>query len=103
MAEKKKAGRKPTSRKTGSKLPAALKAPDIFNACPTSIFKFKSTKEVGETHDFISQDRAVRAINMGLGIRKPGYNIYVAGYIGTGKTSVIKSFLEKWSKKSALP
>lgn len=40
---------------------------------------------------------------MGLGIRKPGYNIYVAGMGGTGKTSVIRSFLEKWSKNSPTP
>jgi len=40
---------------------------------------------------------------MGLGIRKPGYNIYVAGIQGTGKTSVIRSFLEKWSADSAKP
>lgn len=35
---------------------------------------------------------------MGLGIRKPGYNIYVAGIQGTGKTSVIKAFLERWAR-----
>src|SRR5690606_32994015 len=34
---------------------------------------------------------------------KPGYNIYVAGIQGTGKTSVIKSFLEKWSTGAETP
>ena len=42
-------------------------------------------------------------INMGLGIRKPGYNIYVAGIQGTGKTSVIRTFLEKWSADAPAP
>lgn len=40
---------------------------------------------------------------MGLGIRKPGYNIYVAGIQGTGRTSVIRSFLEKRSKSERTP
>ena len=40
---------------------------------------------------------------MGLGIQRPGYNIYAAGHQGTGKTSVIRSFLEKWSKSAKVP
>ncbi len=84
-------------------LPKALKLSEVFNECPISAVKIPSGKDLGEYNDFIAQGRAVRAINMGLGIRKPGYNIYVAGHIGTGKTSVIRSFLEKWSKKSPPP
>jgi lon-related putative ATP-dependent protease len=85
------------------KLPEALTYEEVYKECDTDIFKFSTTAKMGETHEFISQDRAVRAINMGLGIRKPGYNIYVAGAQGTGKTSVIKTFLERWSKKAPQP
>jgi lon-related putative ATP-dependent protease len=84
-------------------LPPALKVTDTYRRCATSSFKFKDTNAFGKSHDIISQDRAVGAINMGLGIRKPGYNIYVAGIQGTGKTSVIRTFLEKWSADSATP
>jgi lon-related putative ATP-dependent protease len=96
---------KPVTKKTIelSKLPKPLKAEQIFNACPVSSFSFKSTKEIKASHEIISQDRAVSAIEMGLGIRKPGYNIYVAGMGGTGKTSVIRTFLEKWSKNAPTP
>lgn len=86
-----------------SKLPKPLRNTQVFSQCDTSQFNFRSTKEVSQSHDFIAQERAVRAINMGLGIRKPGYNIYVAGYQGTGKTSVIRTFLEKWSSKAETP
>ncbi len=85
------------------KLPQALLPDDVYKVCDTDIFKFNNTSKIGESHEFISQDRAVRAINMGLGIRKPGYNIYVAGAQGTGKTSVIRTFLERWSKDAAVP
>ncbi|MEI6832927.1 MAG: ATP-binding protein [bacterium] len=92
----------PVKRRSVS-LPAPLKATDVYKTCDTDIFKFNNTSKIGESHEFISQDRAVRAINMGLGIRKPGYNIYVAGAQGTGKTSVIRTFLERWSKDAAVP
>jgi lon-related putative ATP-dependent protease len=87
----------------GVKLPAPLTTAEVYKTCETDIFKFNTTSKIGESHEFISQDRAVRAINLGLGIRKPGYNIYVAGAQGTGKTSVIRTFLERWSKDAAVP
>lgn len=40
---------------------------------------------------------------MGLGIRRPGYNIYVAGIQGTGKTSVIRQVLARWAKEAPEP
>lgn len=85
------------------KLPAGLTSSQVYVSCPEASFKFNSTKTVETTHEFIAQSRAVRAIEMGLGIRKPGYNIYVAGIQGTGKTSVIKTFLEKWSADAPRP
>ncbi|NRA45642.1 MAG: AAA family ATPase [Oligoflexales bacterium] len=84
-------------------LPKSLALKHVFSPCKSTQFSFRSTKELKENYEIISQDRAVRAIDMGLGIRKPGYNIYVAGYQGTGKTSVIKTFLEKWSKDAPVP
>src|SRR5690606_27763961 len=85
------------------KVPQPIASEKTFLSCPTTVFKFKDTREFDSSHEIISQDRAVRAINMGLGIRKPGYNIYVAGIHGTGKTSVIRSFLEKWAADSHVP
>lgn len=93
----------PTKLPTKLKPLAKLKADDVYSRCEPKSFKFKDTTSFDKSHDIISQDRAVRAINMGLGIRKPGYNIYVAGIQGTGKTSVIRSFLEKWSKNAPPP
>jgi lon-related putative ATP-dependent protease len=54
-------------------------------------------------YEIISQARAVRAINVGLGVQKPGYNIYVAGVQGTGKTSVIRGFLKKTAENQMTP
>ncbi|MDD1422611.1 AAA family ATPase, partial [Dolichospermum sp. ST_sed1] len=90
-------GKKKNSKQVvigSNKLPIALPADKVFKACLENQFKFTNTSHLKSTHEIISQNRAVRAIEMGLGIRKPGYNIYVAGVGGTGKNSVIKTFLE---------
>jgi len=98
-----KVATKKTPTLKNMKLPQQLKADQVFLPCPPKSFKFKNTKKIAATYDFIAQERAIKAINMGLGIRKPGYNIYVAGIQGTGKTSVIRTFLEKWSKDTDSP
>ena len=93
-----------TKRKSSSDhLPKPLSAGLVYKECPPSAFKFDTTKKLGKSHEIIAQDRAVRAIEMGLGIRKPGYNIYVAGSQGTGKGSIIRIFLEKFSSGADRP
>jgi hypothetical protein len=52
--------------------------------------------------DFIGQERAMRAIEFGLGVNKPGFNIFVTGLTGTGKTSIIKAFLKKMTSKHGM-
>jgi uncharacterized protein YcgL (UPF0745 family) len=54
--------------------------------CDPSIFKFDR---------FVGQDRAIRAIEFGLSMAREGYNIYVAGLTGTGKTSVVKTYIQR--------
>lgn len=51
----------------------------------------------------ILQKRATEAIELGLSISSPGYNIYVAGVQGTGKATVIKEFLRRWAKNAKPP
>jgi predicted ATP-dependent protease len=63
--------------------------------CDLSFVPFTCTDEMTPLADFIGQDRAIRAIQFGLGLNKPGFNIFVTGLSGTGKTSIIKAFLKK--------
>jgi len=63
--------------------------------CDPSCFRFSSTAEIPPLKGFVAQDRPVRAIRFGLDIHSPGYNIYVSGLTGTGKTTVIRKFLEE--------
>jgi len=63
--------------------------------CNPSIFDFECTKDLAPLREFLGQDRAIRAIDFGLSMRHAGYNIYVAGITGTGKTSMVKTYIEK--------
>jgi predicted ATP-dependent protease len=71
--------------------------------CDLSFLPFTCTAEMTPLEDFIGQDRAIRAIQFGLGVNKPGFNIFVTGLTGTGKTSIIKAYVNKvTSERSAL-
>ena len=62
--------------------------------CKTEDFSFHCTDELTPLDRFIGQDRALDAIRFGLEVDKPGYNLFVTGLTGTGKTSAIKAHLE---------
>jgi lon-related putative ATP-dependent protease len=63
--------------------------------CDCSAFPFQTTADIPPLKGLVEQERPIRAIHFGLGIASPGYNIYVSGLTGTGKTTVIKQFLEE--------
>jgi predicted ATP-dependent protease len=67
--------------------------------CDLSLLKFESTKELASLGEFIGQERAIKSIEFGLNMDLDGYNIYVAGLSGTGKTTVVKSYIEKLIKE----
>ncbi|MGH7852182.1 MAG: Lon protease family protein [Candidatus Binatia bacterium] len=71
--------------------------------CDLSFLPFTCTAEMTPLEDFIGQERAIRAIEFGLGVNKPGFNIFVTGLTGTGKTSIIKAFLKKITAARAAP
>src|SRR4030042_3319641 len=67
--------------------------------CDPSVFDFECTKDLAPLREFIGQDRAIRAIAFGLSMNLDGYNIYVAGLSGTGKTSMVKTYIERLIKE----
>ena len=60
--------------------------------------KFNNTSEIEPLKDFLGQDRAVAAMELGLKIDNPAYNIYIAGDPGTGKSTYTMKVLEEYSK-----
>jgi ATP-dependent Lon protease len=54
----------------------------------------KLDSEQETVHSIIGQERALKALRLGVEIRKPGYNIFITGLSGTGKTTTVKKILE---------
>ncbi len=55
--------------------------------CNPSQFPFKTTEDIDPLEGIIGQHRAVSATRFGLSVKAPGYNIYLAGPPGTGKST----------------
>jgi lon-related putative ATP-dependent protease len=71
--------------------------------CPVEFLDFQTTDEIAAVTDFIGQERAQKAIALGLQMKAPGYNIFVAGPNGTGKATIVKSFLAELKDNGAIP
>ncbi len=71
--------------------------------CDPALFPFKTTDEIEPLDGILGQDRALTALKTGLEIESPGYNIFVAGLTGTGRSTTIKTTLEKFLKPGPPP
>ena len=80
-----------------------LKISDLRLICDPKIFKFKNTSEVKLLDTVIGQERAVEAIDFGLNMKDPGYNIFVTGLAGTGKSTIVKDLVTKHAKTLPTP
>jgi lon-related putative ATP-dependent protease len=75
----------------------------LRNVCPPDLMRCESTKELTPLTEIIGQERAVHVLKFGLGIKNHGFNMYVAGYPGTGRKSTVKSFVEAQAKTQSVP
>lgn len=80
-------------------MPKELSPAQVRQICDPVLFKCDSTGEMVPKEGIIGQDRALSALRFGLNILKPGFNVYVAGPAGTGRTTAIKSYLETLAAK----
>jgi len=64
---------------------------------------FDSSEDCKACEGIIGQERALKAIQTGLDIRSLGYNIFVTGMVGTGRSTTIKQLLEKMRKEEEKP
>lgn len=60
-------------------------------------------RDVQGTPTLIGQARAIEALRLGLAMRSPGYNIFVCGPSGTGKTSTVRTLLESEVERTRPP
>ena len=71
--------------------------------CDLSFLPFTCTAEMTPLEDFIGQDRAIRAIQFGLGVNKPGFNILLPVLRARAKPVSLRRFLKKPSERAWVP
>lgn len=71
--------------------------------CDPDLLDFETTAELPDFNDAIGQQRALRSIEFGLGVDGSGFNLYISGETGTGRTSTIASILNKRAKSEPQP
>ena len=72
-----------------------LKPSQLKWTCPTDFFEFTNTSELSPSKEIVGQDRAVRAVKLGLEIPSSGYNMFVTGVSGSGRETTVKRILDQ--------
>ena len=71
--------------------------------CDPDLLDFETTEELPDFNDAIGQKRALRSIEFGLGVDGSGFNLYISGETGSGRTSTIASILRKRARDEPKP
>jgi len=69
--------------------PRPLRPAALRRRCNPSRFRFQTTEELADLEEVIGQPRAVEALEFGIGIRQPGFNLFAFGPAETGMHDVV--------------
>ena len=76
---------------------------DLKNYCNPNIFKFETTDELDDSDLIYGQNRGIKALEFGLSVDSKGYNLYLEGPSGVGKTMYTKKYVNKVASKKKVP
>src|ERR1700756_195486 len=68
--------------------------------CEPSRLPFETTAQAELREGFIGQERALRALKMGVELSAPGYNVFVCGLAGTSRGGTIAHMIEELHPKT---
>ncbi|MCM8816475.1 MAG: AAA family ATPase [Candidatus Omnitrophica bacterium] len=71
--------------------------------CNLDWLDFETTQNLPPIEGIIGQERAARALEFGLQMEQDGYNIYVSGLPGSGRTTSVESAVREIAKKRPTP
>ena len=80
-----------------------LRPDQLCQTCDGSQFDFETTDELEDLAEILGQERAVNAVQFGIGIRREGYNLFALGPSGTGKRTTIGQFLDQKAATEPIP
>ncbi len=68
-----------------------------------SRLRFETTADIPPLKTVIGQERAVSSINFALGMDHSGYNIFVSGHYGSGRTTIVMDLLKRMAANAETP
>ncbi len=80
-----------------------LKSASLNNTFNVDSLQFTTTDEVEPFNGIIGQERALEAIKSAMQIPQKGFNLYIAGTLGIGKTAYALSVVNSLSEKLPVP
>ena len=83
--------------------PQELASSELWKPCDVTGFGFETTASLPGEVSIIGQDRAVQAIDFGVGIASSGFNIYALGDPGTGRATTIHTLLDRVAASQPVP
>lgn len=85
-------------------MPITPLSPDaLYRAVDLADIPFDRTDMAPEHTEPVGQDRAVEAVEFGIGMTGQGYNLFCMGPEGTGKASLVRRFLHDAAAKQPVP
>lgn len=82
---------------------ASLPPEALYRSCDPAQFSFATTAELADLEEVIGQERAVEAIQFGIGIRRDGFNLFALGPTGTGRYTVVRQYIEQKAQSEPTP
>ena len=80
-----------------------LRAEELRRRVDPAALPFPTTAEVEPLVGTIGQPRALDAIEFGLEVATPGYNLFLAGAPGSGRENTIRDYLERFAATRPVP
>lgn len=71
-----------------------LKPNELKWTCGTKSFDFSTVDDLKPIEGIVGQERAMKALKLGVELRSAGYNVFITGLSGTGKLTAVKKMLE---------
>lgn len=77
----------------------ALSPEQLRRKVDASIFEFETTENLPELTSIVGQERGRNVMHFGLNVNQAGYNLYIAGVPGTGKSTFTHSLVSEFADR----
>ncbi len=86
-----------------SNTPFELSPSDLRRPCDPATLGFDTSDELLPLRDVIGQPRALRSLELGSEVSGPGFNIFVMGLPGSGRSTLSREYLERGAASEPIP